>query len=58
MRVCVSVFVSVSVYLCACDERSKGRYTLDIFARDIKIKRYCDKKIILSHQLLLAKVSS
>ncbi len=25
---------------------SKGRYTLDIFARDIAIKRYCDKKIL------------
>ena len=31
---------------------------LDIFARDIAIKRYCDKKIILSHGCLKAKVSS
>jgi len=36
----------------------KGRYTLDIFARDIAIKRYCDIKIILSHGFLKAKVSS
>jgi len=36
----------------------KGCYTLDIFARDIAIKRYCDKKIILSHGCLKAKVSS
>jgi len=26
----------------------KGRYTLDIFARDISIKRYCDKKTFFS----------
>jgi len=32
--------------------RQQGRYTLDIFARDIAIKRYCDKKIILSHRFL------
>jgi len=36
----------------------KGRFTLDIFARDIAIKRYCDKKITLSHGFLKAKVSS
>jgi len=34
-----------------------GLYTLDIFARDIAIKRYWDKKIILSHGCLKAKVS-
>jgi len=33
-------------------------YTLDIFARDIAIKRYFDKKIILSHGCLKVKVSS
>jgi len=36
----------------------KGRYTLDIFARDIAIKRYCDQKIFLSHGYQQAKVSS
>jgi len=36
----------------------KGLYTLDIFAREIAIKRYCNKKIILSHKCLKAKVSS
>jgi len=30
----------------------------DIFARHIAIKRYCDKKIILSHGCLKAKESS
>ncbi len=34
----------------------KGLYTLDIFAHDVAIKRkrYCDKKIILSHLYLKA----
>ncbi len=36
----------------------KGLYTLDIFAHNIAIKRYCNKKIIFSHRFLLAKVSS
>jgi len=31
---------------------------LDIFAHNIAIKRYCGKKIILSHECLKAKVSS
>jgi len=26
--------------------QTKGRYTLDIFAHNIAIKRYCDKKIL------------
>jgi len=35
---------------------TKGLYTLDIFAHNIaiKIKRYCDKKIILNHGCLKA----
>ncbi len=32
--------------------------TLDIFARDIAIKRCCDKKIILSHGCQKAKVTT
>jgi hypothetical protein len=33
---------------------TKGPYTLDIFTHN----RYCDKKIILSHECLKVKVSS
>ena len=36
----------------------KGLVTLDIFTHNIAIKRYFDKKIILSHRFLMAKVSS
>jgi len=36
----------------------KALYTLDIFARDIAIKRYFNKKIILSHGCLKAKVTT
>jgi len=36
----------------------KGLYTLDILTNNIAIKRYCDKKIILCHGCLKAKVSS
>jgi len=36
----------------------KALFTRDILAHFIAIKRYCDKKIILSHRFLLAKVSS
>ncbi len=33
----------VSAYL------GKGLYTLDIFTHDIAIKRYCNKKMVLSN---------
>ena len=36
----------------------KALVTLDIYTHNIAIKRYLDKKIILSHGFLLAKVSS
>ena len=36
----------------------KALVTLDILAHNISIKRYCDKKIILSHGFQLAMVSS
>jgi len=36
----------------------KALFIRDILAHNIAIKRYCDKKIFLSHRFLLAKVSS
>jgi hypothetical protein len=38
--------------------QDKALFTRDILTHNISIKRYCDKKIFLSHGFLLAKVSS
>ncbi len=47
-----SGFLCWLIWVCLCE----GLYTLDIFAHNIaiKIKRYCNKKIILSHWYLKA----
>ncbi len=49
--------VSLEFNVCTRQDQGKGRYTLDIFACNIAIKRYCDKKTFFSHRYLKAKAS-
>jgi len=46
VKLCTINYIFFKINLMA---QGKGRYTLDIFARDIAIKRYCDKKTFLNH---------
>ncbi len=54
----VSFLRKLKIDLSLKSSHCKASFTRDILTHNIAIKRYCDKKIFLSHWLIMAKVSS